>query len=486
MTLPSSLRLRMIVLFCAVSCVLLAGASIVFYFLLQTEVSGESDQQLLEIARPILVAITNSSGPEMIDSLNVPGEYFELLDSQDRVVHESLNLKAQLLRFPAPIDRTSPTFQRIYDSRFGWLVVTFLPFQHGNRHFVLAVAIPSRAAQILTDFRQLIVLLVPVGLLFTGVTAAWYVGKSLRPIRDLTRHAAEATSRISDPQRRGAAITLPVQNPADEMGRLALTFNQLFARMHSIVEQMRQFVTDASHELRTPLSILQGETELILSSDRSAGEYRQSLTVLESELKKLSRIVEGLFTLSMADAGELRLAKDALYLNELVETSCQLVLPRATAKNIRILTDVPAEPVPYFGDESFLCQLFIDLLDNAIKYSPASTSIHVRLIRAEDEVRVEFQDEGIGIPEHDQQRIFERFFRVHATSGEGQSGGGLGLAIARAIVSAHNGTIGLSSSVGKGSTFTVSLPKPPDPAAVHDGAPASSDSDSRAIKDLHA
>jgi two-component system, OmpR family, sensor kinase len=448
----------MIVLFCGVSCVLLAGASIVLYILLQTEVKNSGDEQLLQIARPLHAEINVCSRPESISQLSLPGEYFEVLDPQGKVRRRSANLSGSPLQITLPPeDSPSPSFQRISDERLGSLAVALISFNCGHELSILAVAIPSRSAQILEDFRQLIVLLVPVGLLFTGVTAAWYVGKSLKPIRDLTQRAAEATDLINDPQRYGPGISLRIDNPFDEVGQLASSFNQLFARMGGIVNQMRQFVTDASHELRTPLSILQGETELVLSADRSAAEYRQTLTILETELKQLTSIVDALFTLSMADAGELQVLRDPLYLNELVLTSCKLVHSRATSKNIRVLPNVPSQPVPYLGDESFLRQLFIDLLDNAIKYSPPASSIRVTLTITESGIQTDFQDEGIGIAENDQQWVFERFYRVQATSREGQSGG-LGLAIARAIVRAHQGTISLTSQLGRGSTFTVLLP----------------------------
>ena len=122
------------------------------------------------------------------------------------------------------------------------------------------------------------------------------------------------------------------------------------------------------HELRTPLAVLHGETELMLSKPRTAEEYRETLCVFDDEFKKLTRIVEGLFTLSMADAGQLHLVYDPLYINETLEEACALVDFRARAKNIRIVRDLNQE-IPYFGDEAFLHQLFLIFLDNAIKYS---------------------------------------------------------------------------------------------------------------------
>jgi signal transduction histidine kinase len=294
-----------------------------------------------------------------------------------------------------------------------------------------------------------------VSLLVTAVISALYVGRSLAPIAALTEHAALMANRVTN--REGFWRPLPISSPHDELGRLAQTFNHLLESVDAALRQLRQFVTDASHELRTPLSVLHGETELMLSKARTAEEYRETLCVFDGEFKKLTRIVEGLFTLSMADAGQLHLVSDPLYINETLEEACALVSFHARAKNIRILRDLDQE-IPYVGDEAFLHQLFLILLDNAVKYSPSDTSVRVTLDFRDGEIRAAFADQGLGIsPEH-LPFIFERFYRAAPqSSGEAQSGG-LGLAIAQAIVRAQGGSIECQSAPGVGSTFTVVLP----------------------------
>jgi signal transduction histidine kinase len=200
--------------------------------------------------------------------------------------------------------------------------------------------------------------------------------------------------------------------------------------------------------------VLQGETELLLARPRSADEYKTAAQVMESELKKLTRIVDGLFTLSMADAGQLRIHAEPLYLEEILEESCSLALPLATQKNIRIEREFQHD-VLFKGDAAFLRQLFLIFLDNALKYSPPASRVRV-MLQKNEEVRISFEDEGIGIAKEDLPRIFERFFRA-APSTDTQSGG-LGLAIAQAIVQAHDGTIECRSVPGEGSTFTVRFP----------------------------
>jgi signal transduction histidine kinase len=251
---------------------------------------------------------------------------------------------------------------------------------------------------------------------------------------------------------------LPVSSRRDELSLLAQTINQLLERVDSSVRPLRQFVTDASHELRTPLSVLHGETQLLLSKARSAEEYRKTLCEFDEEFKKLTHIVEGLFTLSVADAGQLRLTREPLYLDEVLEEACSLVKSRAEAKNISLSRELMPD-IPYFGDEAFLRQLFLIFLDNAIKYSGSGTSIKVRLEKDDRVIKVFFEDQGIGISAKDLPFIFERFYRAGSSSNGGpHQSGGLGLAIASAVVEVLGGSIECQSTPGAGSSFVVILP----------------------------
>jgi signal transduction histidine kinase len=349
------------------------------------------------------------------------------------------------------------------------LRVALIPFRQGNQALIFAVAIPTFGTnRVLDSFGGVALLLFPLSLLLTAGISALYVGRSLAPIKELTRHAALMAKRVTN--RQGFWTPLPVCSPHDELGRLAQTFNHLLKSVDSAVLQLRQFVTDASHELRTPLAVLHGETELLLSKSRSTEEYRQTLCVFDDEFKKLTRIVEGLFTLSMADAGQLHLVREPLYINEVLEEACSLAASRARTKSISIVRDLNEE-LAWTGDEAFLHQLFLIFLDNAIKYSPDGRRIRVTLESHDSMIRARFQDQGIGIENEHLPLIFNRFYRAAPlNSGDAQSGG-LGLAIAQAIAIAQGGTIECESTVGVGSTFTVILPVTHPPEAVLEIAP---------------
>jgi signal transduction histidine kinase len=460
-----SLRRRMMLMFCAVVGVLLAGCFGGFYILLSREVHAQLNRQLLEAARPVISDLkTDPADEDDVNQLNLPGEYFELLDSSGQVLQRSKNLTAGEIPSGAiRLGNSRVAFQTLAGGGLGRLRLAVIPFERGERRVMLAVAAPTRQAdRILGTFRGIVVILLPLSLLVTALVSTWYVGKSLTPISTFTRHAERMTEQASNANPQDLWQPLPVKTPRDELGRLAETFNRLFERVASALGQLRQFASDASHELRTPLSVLRGETELLLSEPREPQEYQEALRVIDSELKKLSRIVEGLFTLSMADAGQLRLACDPLYVNEVLEAACALLTPLAQAKQITIERELNVD-YPYLGDEVFLRQLFVIFLENAIKYSPPNTTIKVDLQAAGETMRVRFQDQGAGIsPEH-QAHIFDRFYRVaqpgdlEARPGETPSGG-LGLAIASAITRAMGGSIDCQSGLGAGSTFAVSLP----------------------------
>jgi signal transduction histidine kinase len=446
----------MMLMFCTVVSVLLGASYLAFFVLLSRTISSQLNRQLLETSRPLIADISAEPNAQDIERLDIPGEFFELLDSDGHILQKSKNLTVPILLQPFASADAHPTFE-VVDIGGGQSVrVAVIPFQQATRQRYLAVAIPTFGTnRVLDSFGRVALILFPISLLLTAGISAIYVGRSLAPIAALTRHAAGMAERVT--HRQGFWEPLPVSSPHDELGLLAETFNHLFKSVDSAVRQLRQFVTDASHELRTPIAVLHGETELLLSKPRTAEEYQKTLCVFDDEFKKLTRMLEGLFTLSMADAGQLHLLCEPLYINEVLEEACALVYSRARKKGIAIIRKLDEE-IAYHGDEAFLHQLFLIFLDNAIKYSMANTLIHVSAEQSETAVRVCFQDQGIGIsPEH-RPFIFERFYRAATPASADSHSGGLGLAIAQAIAQAEGGAIECASEVGVGSIFTVILP----------------------------
>lgn len=228
----------------------------------------------------------------------------------------------------------------------------------------------------------------------------------------------------------------------------------------SFKEQQR-FIADASHELRTPLAVLRGETEVALSKDRAVDEYRESLSLINDEAERLSRIVEDLFILARQPvATPAAFAKEQLSLNEVVKECARAAQVLAVRKGVQLRADLDSASIAMNGDDELLKRVVLNLLDNAVKYTPAGGEISVALARQNGNAQIIVRDTGIGIPPAEQEHVFDRFYRVDKARSRALGGAGLGLSIARLIVEAHGGKISVKSVPGEGSKFTVELPLP--------------------------
>jgi len=244
----------------------------------------------------------------------------------------------------------------------------------------------------------------------------------------------------------------------DELDRLAKTLNDMLGRLDDAFHQMRQFSADASHELQTPLTILKGEMEVALRSQRSSEEYQGVLKSGLEEIDRINHLVEGLLLLARADAGVLRLDLRTVELKELLQEICEQMKVVADDHSISFQPS-SLETVSVLGDREHLRRLLLNLVDNAIKYTPAGGSVTLSLQSEKDWASLRISDTGIGLSQDEQQRIFSRFHRATETRSRDEKGVGLGLSIARSIAKAHGGRIQVESTPGQGSTFTVLLPQ---------------------------
>jgi signal transduction histidine kinase len=255
---------------------------------------------------------------------------------------------------------------------------------------------------------------------------------------------------------------LPVANPRDELGRLAETFNELLGRLEAAMMQQRQFMADASHELRTPVATARTAANIALQQPhRTEGDYRETLVIVEEQTARLSRIVDDMFTLARADAGNYPVHQTPMYLDEVVDDVVRAARVLASPQGVSIQPVIIPSAV-FSGDEDLIRRLIVNLLDNAIRHAPHGSTVRVALEQTPDGYAISVSDQGPGIPSHIQPHIFERFYRGDAARGRGQSdgGAGLGLALARWIATVHGGDVSLARSSEAGTTFTVSLPAP--------------------------
>lgn len=296
--------------------------------------------------------------------------------------------------------------------------------------------------------RLLLTLLLGGGLLsfLSGFGGYFLATRALAPIDNITK-TAEAISTED------LSARLPLPDTEDEVSRLTSTFNNMLVRLENGFKRERQFTADASHELRTPLTAMQAILSVVREGERPAAEYQQALDDLADETNRMRGLVEDLLSLARGEEG-LALHPEPLDLSALLSDVTDSLRPLAQAKGLTLTTQLPSR-LPFTGDMDTLIRLFVNLLDNSIKYTQEGGIVVGTKVETEHAL-VEISDTGIGIPQEHLSRIFERFYRVE--SARSSAGTGLGLAIAHQIVLAHGGNISVESTFGVGTTFTVILP----------------------------
>lgn len=354
--------------------------------------------------------------------------------------------------------RDGRTFATLPNGAEGVRVIA-VAVRSGERAYTIVVAHSLHDQdEALEQARNAIFVAIPLALFLASLGGYLLARRSLAPVVEMGERAAHiGASNLNE--------RLPVGSERNELGRLAHIFNDLLARLDRSFEEQRRFMADASHELRTPVAIVRGEAEVSLSqTERSGEEYRESLAIVEDEGRRLTRIVEDLFTLARADAGQYPLALTNFYLDDIVGDCVHSVRSLALKREVVLCYTQPDKEILFYGDEGLLRRMILNLLDNAIKHTLAGGSIRVSLTQKDGLCSIRIADTGTGIPVDAQPHVFERFYRAdkartHAAAENG-SGAGLGLTIARWTAEMHCGQIILDHSDPHGSTFVVLLPAP--------------------------
>ena len=303
----------------------------------------------------------------------------------------------------------------------------------------------------LRNLRIFLFTAVPSVLVFATLFARFLARRALKPISKIIKTARDIGQGQELNQR------IPVFKVQDELGQLALTFNEMMDRLENSFAQMRQFSSDASHELRTPLTVLQGQNELVLSKLRDPKEYQEVIISNLEEIKYMSKVLEDLFVLSRSDENQVLLNYKRMDLRDLVEEVCRHAEILAEEKDISIVIAF-LEQVKINGDEVRLRQMVWNILHNGIKYTQPGGELKVSLLEESGFALLSIQDTGIGIPEKDLPFIFDRFYRVDKARSKDEGGSGLGLSICRHIAEAHKGKIEVESKPGLGTRFKIHIP----------------------------
>jgi heavy metal sensor kinase len=290
--------------------------------------------------------------------------------------------------------------------------------------------------------------MVVIGVVITGYLVA---ARALKPVESMARRAAEITADQLHER-------LEIDHPDDELGQLGVAFNTTLARLERSFDQLRRFTADASHELRTPLTAIRSVGEVSLRRPGDQNYYRDIVGSMLEETSRLTRLVDSLLTMSRADAGRVqpRLVETRLF--DLAKESASLLEVLADEKEQRLLVEGD-EKVTVVVDPAILRQALVNVIDNAVKYSPAKGEIRIRVANSGGDAYIEVQDSGPGIPAEHRDRIFERFYRVDKARTRAEGGSGLGLSIAQWAVLINKGSIEVQCEPGPGSIFRIRLPK---------------------------
>jgi heavy metal sensor kinase len=478
-----SLRFKLTLWYVLILGILLISFSGFLYFTLSKSLYRDVDEKLRSLAELIASESASPSSKfgfgtfdqALETSLNLRpiGKFIQVLDQSGNIGRKSDNLRN--VQLPISLNalknatKGSITFET--NRALGntpLRIITFPVIE--DDHVTKIVQIASSLEEVedaLNTLFLILIIAVPLALMIAILGGQFLAHKALKPVDNITQTARMITSQNLN--QRIAPVKMK-----DEISRLIETFNEMISRLDQSFRQVKQFSSDASHELKTPLTILKGEVEVTLRKERSLQEYQQTLKSNLEEINRMSQIVEDLLLLSRADVGEIGLNQEDINLSEIFNEVVTQMDMLATSKKLRLFASNHHQDIHMFGDALRIRELFINLIENGIKYTEQGGAIRVALSKEydplgrnssggtegekEEFVKIVVSDTGIGIAKEDQERIFNRFFRVDKARSREEGGSGLGLSICKWIVEAHKGEIRVESELGKGSSFIVKLP----------------------------
>ena len=460
-----SIRTRLTLWYSGLLLVILAAIGALSYSWLRRTVHQDLDASLLTVARAIRdtgapdrpereveALLREMLGPELYD------KFFRLLDPEGRPHTSGSPPRGDALPLSGPARaralRGESTLETVAGPGAEPLRVFTMPIVRDGRvaDIVQVGTSVRRAEAVLDRYLQTLLVLIPLGVGLAALGGAVIARIALRPVDEMTRTARRITA--EDLSRR-------VERPGtgDEMERLALTLNGMLARLEAAFTQTRRFAADAAHELRTPLAALRGGIEVALRAERTPEEYRRVLASSLEEVERLIRLAEDLLLLSRSSAGP-DVTRAPVDLEPLLLDVFDVGARLGQGAGVSVRTDAMASATVR-GDATALRRALLNLIENAIKYTPPGGKVELGLTTGDGLAVITVSDTGIGLDPADADRIFEPFVRLDAARARDTGGAGLGLAIARSIAVAHGGTLTVESRPGAGSRFVLRLPLAP-------------------------
>ena len=413
-----SVRIRLTLWYAGVLALSLIAFAIVIYYAAANIFHKRQDESLRSTAQTVASAYVEelgevhsqaTAGQVVLAEITFPNRYVQLTDNSGK------HLASSAITFAIPTSALADARARGFShATFNDLRIAVVPLSSDPTLGFAAVAEPLSVVEDgLAELRRDLFAGVLLVLLLASGGGYFLARKSLAPIASMNSQ----TQRISA---ENLSARLDVTNSRDELGRLATTINDLLTRLENAFKEQQRFIADASHELRTPLAVLRGETEVALGKTRSIEEYQQSLSLIQDEAERLSRIVEDLFILARQPINtRAALNKECVSLNDAVRDCARAAQVLAFRKGVRLKLENDSPSMALNGDEDLIKRLILNLLDNAVKYTPAGGEISLALVRQNGNAEIVVRDTGIGIPTEAQPRVFDRFYRVDKARAHG-------------------------------------------------------------------
>lgn len=361
--------------------------------------------------------------------------------------------------FPAYTPLSSATYQAIEDGRETWLVYDlFNSYENGQGIWVRGIYDMDSTLRTLNAVKGFMYIVLPVMLLCAILAGRRITRKAFEPVAEITR-AADSINNGMDLSKR-----LPQGEAKDELYGLTETLNRMIERLENAFQAEKEFSSDVSHELKTPISVILTECEYTLEENRTNDEYRESIETIQQQCRRTMSLIQQLLQMSRTINTDKIIDREQINLSLLCESISEELSFMAEEKGVRLLTSIEKD-IEIFADETLMMRLIINLITNGIKYrrEDADSFVRLTLTSGESKILIKTEDNGIGISKEDCAHIFNRFYKVDKSrtesSTEGDTSFGLGLSMVKWIAEAHQGKASVKSTMGKGSVFTVVLPK---------------------------
>ncbi len=459
----TTLRSRLTILYAsllAAALLLYAGGVSVFFLLnLHKQLDSSLDRDVETVEG---VLSTDPSGTLKINAHDGEAEHGELdrgyllevWSQEGKLLYRSEQLHDQALG-PAPVTtvsgRQSPHSLKLPS---GMRVRAISRVHHMGKSNAVVVRLAVSEEPLWDEFWEMVSMLgigLPVTVFLVAITGYLVAARALKPVDAMAQRASQITAEQLNER-------LQIENPDDELGQLGTAFNTALARLERSFDQLRRFTADASHELRTPLTAIKSVGEVSLGLQGDSHYYRDVIGSMLEETNRLTHLVDSLLTMARADAGRIHLHRTEVNLYEFAKEACGLldVLAEEKQQTIQVKGD---EFATVMADQTILRQAVVNLVHNAVKFSPVNGSVQIVVGEGGGAAVIEVRDSGPGISEEHRAHIFERFYRVDKARARAAGGAGLGLSIAQWAVASHGGTIEVESAEGGGSIFRIRLPK---------------------------